>query len=71
MGGKLRTHFGPACIADRVGILEGSLTGKKSVPKRQFCKKTACSSYVPPWLAAIGGWRLVTIGGWRLAVGGG
>ena len=23
--------------------------GGKSVPKRQFCKKTACSSYVQPW----------------------
>ena len=30
----------------------------------------ACSSYVQPWLAGIGGWRLVAIGGWQLAVGG-
>ena len=29
--------------------------GKKSVPKRQLCKKTACSSFVPPWLVAVGG----------------
>ena len=43
---------------------------KKSVPERQFCKKTACSSYVQPWLVAVGGWRLVAIAGWRLAVGG-
>ena len=49
----------------------GSLREKKSVPKLQFCKKTARSSYVQPWLVAIGGWRLVAIGGWRLvAVGG-
>ena len=46
--------------------------GKKSVPKRQSCKKTACSSYVQPWLNAICGWRLVAIGGWwqLVAVGG-
>ena len=31
----------------------------------------ACSSYVEPWLAGIGGWRSVAIGGWQLvAVGG-
>ena len=37
-----------------------------------FSKTTACSSYVQPWLVAIGGWRLVEIAGWRLAaVGGG
>ena len=53
-------------------VLKGE---KKSVPK-QFCKKTACSSYVQPWLVAIGGWRLVAVGGgwrrfgWRLVVGG-
>ena len=35
-----------------------------------FSKTTACSSYVQPWLVAIGGWRLVEIAGWRLAVGG-
>ena len=45
---------------------------KKRCPKRQFCKKTVCSSYVQSWLMAIGGWRLVAIGSWsRLAVGGG
>ena len=52
---------------------------KNSVPKWQFCKKTACSSYVQPWLVAIGGWRMVAVGGcwwviggwWRLAVVGG
>ena len=36
---------------------------KKSVAEREFCKKTACSSYVQPWLVALGGWRLVAIGG--------
>ena len=35
-----------------------------------FSKTTTCSSYVPPWLVAIGGWRLVEIAGWRLVVGG-
>ena len=29
-----------------------------------FVKRTACSSYVQPWLVAIGGWRrLVVVGG--------
>ena len=50
---------------DQGGSLRG---GGGGVPERQFCKKTACSSYVQPWLVAIGGWRLVAIGGW-LAVG--
>ena len=36
----------------------------------QFCKKTACNSYVQPSLVAIGGWWLVAIGGWWLATGG-
>ena len=51
------------------------------VSKRQFCKKTACSSYVQPWLVLVavgGGWRRLVVGdwwlvavgsGWRLAVG--
>ena len=43
---------------------------KKRVPERQFCEKTACSSYVQPWLVAVGGWRVVAIGSWRLATGG-
>ena len=48
----------------------GSLTGeKKSVPERQFCKKTTCSSYVQPWLVAISGSRSATGGWWRLVVG--
>ena len=50
-----------------------SLREKKKgegVAERQSCKKTACSSYVQPWLVAVSGWRLVAIGGWRLAVGG-
>ena len=60
-------------------VAGGSLREKKrSIPERQFPKKTACSSYVQRWLVAIGGWRLVTggwwrlvgIGGWRLATGG-
>ena len=47
----------------------GSLRQKKSVPERQFWKKTACSSYVQPCLVAIGGWRLVAFGGgWRQLV---
>ena len=36
-----------------------------------FSKMTAFSSYVQPWLVAIGGWRLVEIAGWRLAAVGG
>ena len=39
------------------------LKGGKAVPKLQFRKKTACSSYVQPWLVAIGGWRVVVPGG--------
>ena len=38
--------------------------GEGGVPKLQFCKKTTCSSYVEPWLVAIGGWRLAVGGGW-------
>ena len=53
---------------DTGGVLKRE---KKSVPERQFCKRTACSSYVQPLLVAIGGWWLV-VGDWRLmAVGGG
>ena len=44
--------------------------GKKLFQNMVFSKTTACSSYVQPWLVAIGGWRLVEIAGWRLAVGG-
>ena len=48
-----------------------SLTGKKKLFRYMvFSKTTACSSYVQPWLVAIGGWWLVEIAGWRLAVGG-
>jgi hypothetical protein len=33
--------------------------------------KTACTSYVEPWLVAVGGWWLVAVGGWSpMAVGG-
>ena len=46
------------------------LNEKKSVPAPRFPKKTACSSYVQPWLVAVGGWRLAAIGGWQLATGG-
>ena len=47
------------------------LNGKKKLLWNMvFSKTTACSSYVQPWLVAIGGWRLVEIAGWRLAVGG-
>ena len=43
----------------------GSLReGKKSVPERQCCTKTACSSYVQPWLVAVGGWWRLVVGGW-------
>ena len=40
------------------------LKRKKFVPKRQFCKKAVCSSYVQPWLVAIDSWWLVGVGGW-------
>ena len=45
------------------------LNGEK---KKLFRNMVSCSSYVPPLLVAIGGWRLVAVGGgWRLvAVGG-
>ena len=36
-----------------------------------FSKTTACSSYVQPWLVAIGGWWRLPVGGWRLAAVGG
>ena len=49
-------------------VLNG--TKKKLFRYMVFSKMTACSSYVQPWLVAIGGWRLVEIAGWRLAVGG-
>ena len=49
-------------------VPRGVLKRKRTVPERQFCQKTACSSYVQPWLAAVGGWRLVAFGGWRLVV---
>ena len=48
-----------------------SLTGKKNLFRNMvFSKTTACSSFVQPWLVAIGGWRLVGVAGCRLAVGG-
>ena len=73
---KLRKHgvavFGQAHVRTR-GV-EGppgrSLAGKKLFWYMVFSKTTACSSYVQPWLVAVGGWRLVEIAGWRLAVGG-
>ena len=40
-------------IAMSRGVLKRK---KKGVPERQLCKRTACSSYVQPWLVAIGGW---------------
>ena len=43
----------------------------ENCPKLQFCQKTACSSYVQPWLVAICGWRLAVGGDWWFAVGGG
>ena len=50
----------------------GSLRGGgESVPERQYCKKTVCSSHVQPWLVAIGGWQLAIGGWWRLVVVGG
>ena len=48
-----------------------SLTEKKKLFQYMvFSKMTACSSYVQPWLVAIGGWRLVEIAGWELVIGG-
>ena len=48
------------------------LEREKKDPKWQFCKKTARSSYVQPWLMAIGGRRLAVGGSWwqLVAVGG-
>ena len=75
-----QSHTGALCGRDRTrgtSITWSSAGGsfrekrKKSVPIHSFPKKTACSSYVQPWLVAVGGWRLVAVGGWRLvAVGG-
>ena len=63
-----RGEGGSRCLATR-GLLKRE---KKSVPERQFCKKTVCSSYVQPWLVEIGRGGLATGGWWRLvAVGGG
>ena len=60
-------HRAPAAFdTDGRGVLK---RGKKKVfLNGSFCKKTACSSYVQPWLVAIGGWRLATGGWWRLVV---
>ena len=67
-GIRLRsTKDTPNTTSTRQGVLK---RGGESVPERQFCKKTACSSYVQPSLVAIGGCRLAAIGGWRLATGG-
>ena len=46
---------------------------KKVFLNGSFSKKAACSSYVEPWLVAVGGWRqLVAVGsGWRLVAAGG
>ena len=51
------------------GVLQRG--GEKSVPQRQFCRKTACSSSVQSWLVAVGSWRLATGGWWWLVVVGG
>ena len=55
--------------------------GRKNCSYTKFSQKDSCSSYVQPWLVAVGGgWRLVVVGGgwwlvtggwWRLAVVGG
>ena len=47
-----------------------SLGEKKSVPKLQFCKNTACHMFNHGWWQlAVGGWRLVAVGGsWRRLV---
>ena len=67
----LRPHFQFRVSGDGDTQTGRSLREKKSCPLGQFCKKTTCSSYVQPWLVAIGCWRLVAISGWQLAVGGG
>ena len=51
---------------------QGGPKEKKNVFRNgSFAKKTACSSYVQPWLVAIGGWQLVAVDGgcWQLVVG--
>ena len=53
------------------GSLREKQKKKKSVPVHSFPKKTACSSYVQPWLVAVGGWQLATGGWWWLVVVGG
>ena len=54
-------------ISARRAVLNG---GKNMFRNMVFSRTTACSSYVQPWLVAIGDARLVEIAGWRLAVGG-
>ena len=69
---RLRTP-GAYRDCEHPGLLKARavLNGKKELFRNMvFSKTTACSSYVQPWLVAIGGWRLVEIAGWRLAVGG-
>ena len=53
-------------------VQSGAQRGKKKLFRNMvFSKTTACSSYVQPWLVAIGSWRLVEIASWRLAAVGG
>ena len=71
-GGGGRMQVKERSTRERPG---GSLRGKKRKKggfERQFCKKTAGSSYVQTWLVAVGGWRLAVGGGWwwLVAVGG-
>ena len=65
--GQMMETFG------RLRLLRGVLKRerkKKSVPIHRFPQKTACNSYLQPWLVVVGGWRLVAIGDRQKAAGG-
>ena len=53
---------------ERGGGWTRAVLNEKNRCSWQFCKKTMCSSYVQPWLVAVGSWWLVIGGWWRLAL---